>query len=234
MLDVRDLYAAYGESMVLQGASVRVGAGQVAAVLGRNGVGKTTLIRAIGGLMPARGGTVMLKGENVTGLPAHEIARRGVGMVPQGRRVFPSLDVREHLLVGHRLGNASGWNLERVLALFPRLSERLRHKGGKLSGGEQAMLACGRALVGNPDVVLMDEPSEGLAPLLVRELARVIGELRAAGTAILLIEHDMDVALALAERVVVLHQGRVLAEGTQAEIRQDPRVAEIYLGTEDA
>jgi len=230
MLDVRDLYAAYGESMVLQGASVRVGAGQVAAVLGRNGVGKTTLIRAIGGLMPARGGTVMLKGENVTGLPAHEIARRGVGMVPQGRRVFPSLDVREHLLVGHRLGNASGWNLERVLALFPRLSERLRHKGGKLSGGEQAMLACGRALVGNPDVVLMDEPSEGLAPLLVRELARVIGELRAAGTAILLVEQNLAFALRVADHVYLMSKGRIVHECAPAELRANPEVKARFLG----
>src|SRR5713226_7626994 len=180
MLEVRDLHAAYGESMVLQGASLRVGPGQVAAVLGRNGVGKTTLMRAIGGLMPVRRGSVILKGADVTGLPAHEIARRGVGLVPQGRRVFASLDVREHLAVGDRRGNGRGWNLTRVLALFPRLSERMRHRAGKLSGG--------RALVGNPDVLLMDEPSEGLAPLLVRELGRVVLELKRQGTAILLVE----------------------------------------------
>jgi len=181
-------------------------------------------------LMPARGGTVMLKGEDVTGLPAHEIARRGVGMVPQGRRVFASLDVREHLLVGHRPGNARGWNLERVLALFPRLSERLRHKGGKLSGGEQAMLACGRALVGNPDVVLMDEPSEGLAPLLVRELARVIGELGAAGTAILLVEQNLAFALRVADHVYLMSKGRIVHECAPAELRANPEVKARFLG----
>ena len=216
MLEVRDLHAAYGESMVLQGASLRVGAGQVATVLGRNGVGKTTLIRAVAGLMPARRGSVLFKGEDVTGLPAHEIARRGVGLVPQGRRVFPSLDVREHLVVGERPGNGRGWNLARVLTLFPRLSERLGHRAGKLSGGEQAMLAGGRALVGNPDVLLMDEPSEGLAPLLVRELARVITELRTA--------------LRVADHVYLMSKGRIVHECSAEELKGSRELKGKYLG----
>ena len=154
MLEVEDLHAAYGESWIVQGVSLRVGDGQIAAVLGRNGVGKTTLIHAIAGLNPPRRGRVLLNGEEISRLPAHEIARRGVGLVPQGRRVFPSLDVREHLVVGARRGNRRGWDMTRVLGLFPSLGERLGHRAGKLSGGEQAMVACGRALVGNADILL--------------------------------------------------------------------------------
>ncbi|HEU5320681.1 MAG TPA: ABC transporter ATP-binding protein, partial [Methylomirabilota bacterium] len=186
-LEVRDLHVAYGESWIVQGVSLSVGAGEIAAVLGRNGVGKTTLIRAIAGLTPPRRGQVLLDGRDIAGAPAHAIARRGVGLVPQGRRLFPSLDVREHLAVGARPGRGA-WDLARVLDLFPRLRERLRHRGGKLSGGEQGMLACGRALVGNPDILLMDEPSEGLAPLLVRELGRILTGLKRDGASILLVE----------------------------------------------
>src|SRR5438105_6556550 len=151
MLEVEDLHAAYGESWIVQGVTLRVGAGQVATVLGRNGVGKTTLIHAIAGLNPPRRGRVRLNGEEISRLPAHEIARRGVGLVPQGRRVFPSLDVREHLVVGARRAERHGWDLGRVVDLFPRLRERWHHRGATLSGGEQGMLACGRSLVGNPD-----------------------------------------------------------------------------------
>ena len=230
MLEVRELFAGYGESLVLQGATLSVREGQVAAVLGRNGVGKTTLMRAIGGLIPARRGAVLLKGQNVTGLPAHEIARSGVGLVPQGRRVFASLDVREHLAVGDRRGNGRGWNLARVVALFPRLSERLRHRAGKLSGGEQAMLACGRALVGNPDVLLMDEPSEGLAPLLVRELGRVVVELKRQGTAILLVEQNLAFALRVADHVYLMSKGRMVHDCSPEELRASPEVKARYLG----
>lgn len=230
MLEVSELHAAYGESLIVQGVSLRVGAGQVAAVLGRNGVGKTTLVRAIAGLTPARGGTVVLKGQDVTRLAAHQIARRGVGLVPQGRRLFPSLEVREHLMLGHRPGNGGGWDVARVLALFPRLAERLRHRGGKLSGGEQGMVACGRALVGNPDVLLMDEPSEGLAPLLVRELGRIILELKAAGTAILLVEQNLPFALRVADHVYLMSKGRIVHECTPDELRRSPEIKARYLG----
>jgi len=167
MLEVQDIHTNYGESYILQGLSLRLGQGQVVAVLGRNGVGKTTLIRSIIGFTPPRRGRILLRGEDITRLAPHEIARRGVGLVPQGRRIFASLGVGEHLEIGQRAGNGAGWSFDRVLELFPRLRERLRNRGNKLSGGEQQMLACGRALVGNPDILLMDEPSEGLAPLLV-------------------------------------------------------------------
>jgi len=230
MLEVRDLHAAYGDSMVVQGVSLTVEAGQVAAVLGRNGVGKTTLIRAIAGLTPARAGTVLFNGEDVTTLPAHIIARRGVGLVPQGRRLFASLDVREHLVLGDRPGNGHGWNIARVLGLFPRLRERLRQRGAKLSGGEQGMLACGRALVGNPDVLLMDEPSEGLAPLLVRELGRIVAALRAEGTAILLVEQNLAFALRVADHVYLMSKGRIVHACDPDDLRQSPELKARYLG----
>jgi branched-chain amino acid transport system ATP-binding protein len=230
VLEVRDLQAAYGESLVVQGVSLRVEAGQVAAVLGRNGVGKTTLIRAIAGLTPARAGAVLLKGEDVTALPAHLVARRGLGLVPQGRRLFASLDVREHLVLGDRAGNGHGWDLARVLGLFPRLRERLRQRGAKLSGGEQGMLACGRALVGNPDVLLMDEPSEGLAPLLVRELGRIVAALKAEGTAILLVEQNLAFALRVADHVYLMSKGRIVHACGPDELRHSPELKARYLG----
>jgi branched-chain amino acid transport system ATP-binding protein len=201
MLEIRDLQVAYGDSLIVQGASLQVGAGQIVAVLGRNGVGKTTLLRGIAGLTPPRAGHVILNGEDITALTTHAIARRGVRLVPQGRRLFPSLDVREHLVVGAQGSRAQGWDLPRVLALFPSLAGRLRQRGTTLSGGEQGMLACGRALIGNPDILLMDEPSEGLAPLLVRELGRVLGELKREGASILLVEQNLAFALRAADYV---------------------------------
>lgn len=229
MLEVEDLHVAYGDSQIVQGASLRVGDGQVVAVLGRNGVGKTTLIRAIAGLTPARRGRVLLGGDDITHTPAHEIARRGIRLVPQGRRLFPSLEVREHLLVGARPGGR-GWNAERVLQLFPRLLERLRHRGGKLSGGEQGMLATGRALVGNPDLLLMDEPSEGLAPLLVRELGRVLIDLKREGASILLVEQNLTFALRVADHVYLMSKGRIVHECTPAALRGDEATKARWLG----
>lgn len=230
MLELDDVHAAYGNSWIVQGVSLRVAQGQVAAVLGRNGVGKTTLIHAIAGLNPPRRGRVVLNGEDISRLPAHEIARRGVGLVPQGRRVFPSLDVREHLVVGARRAARRGWNFKRVIELFPRLGERLRHRGGKLSGGEQAMLATGRALVGNPDILLMDEPSEGLAPLLVRELGRILLELKGGGAAILLVEQNLAFALRVADYVYLMSKGRIVHECTPDELRHDDVTKARYLG----
>ncbi len=258
MLDVQALEVAYGASLIVQGASLRVGDGQVVAVLGRNGVGKTTLLRGITGLTPARAGRVVLNGEDVTRLPAHAIARRGVRLVPQGRRLFPSLDVREHLVVGARRpsdspattppsdssisrggltppsdspgGRGREWDVARVLALFPRLAERLHHRGGKLSGGEQAMVACGRALTGNPDILLLDEPSEGLAPLLVRELGRVLAELKRGGASILLVEQNLPFALRVADHVYLLSKGRTVHECTPEALRADDALKAQYLG----
>ncbi|HEV8439412.1 MAG TPA: ABC transporter ATP-binding protein [Methylomirabilota bacterium] len=229
MLEVQDLHAAYGESYIVQGVSLRVGDGRIAAVLGRNGVGKTTLIRAIAGLTPPRRGRVILNGEDVGGAPAHEIARRGVGLVPQGRRLFPSLDVREHLVVGAR-PRPGGWDAARVLSLFPLLRERLRHRGGKLSGGEQGMLACGRALVGNPKILLMDEPSEGLAPLLVRELGRILLDLKREGTSILLVEQNLAFALRVADHVYLMSKGRIVHECLPDALRHDEETKSRWLG----
>ena len=230
MLEIDDVHAAYGDSWIVQGVSLRVADGQVAAVLGRNGVGKTTLIHAIAGLNPPRRGRVLLNGEDISRLPAHAIARRGVGLVPQGRRVFPSLDVREHLVVGARRTDRRGWNMKRVLELFPRLGERLRHRGGKLSGGEQAMLATGRALVGNADILLMDEPSEGLAPLLVRELGRILVDLKRGGASILLVEQNLAFALRVADYVYLMSKGRIVHECTPEELRHDQVTKARYLG----
>lgn len=229
MLEVEALEVAYGESLIVQGASLRVGDGQVVAVLGRNGVGKTTLLRGITGLTPARAGRVTLNGEDITRLPAHAIARRGVRLVPQGRRLFPSLDVREHLVIGAHRGGGR-WNMQRILDLFPPLRERLDHRGGKLSGGEQAMVASGRALIGNPHILVMDEPSEGLAPLLVRELGRVLGELKREGASILLVEQNLAFALRVADYVYLVSKGHTVHECTPDALRADDGVKARYLG----
>jgi branched-chain amino acid transport system ATP-binding protein len=230
VLEVDDLHAGYGESLVVQGVSFRVGDGQIAAVLGRNGVGKTTLIRAVAGLTPPRRGRVVLNGADIAGLAAHEIARRGVSLVPQGRRLFASLDVREHLVVGARPGRRRRWDPARVLELFAPLRQRLRHRGGTLSGGEQGMLACGRALVGNPDILVMDEPSEGLAPLLVRELGRILGTLRDDGVSILLVEQNLAFALRVADHVYLMSKGRIVHECAPAELRTNATIKARYLG----
>jgi branched-chain amino acid transport system ATP-binding protein len=230
MLDVRDLEVAYGDSLIVQGASLRVDNGRVVAVLGRNGVGKTTLLRAITGLTPARAGSVVLDGQDITTLPPHAIARRGVRLVPQGRRLFPSLDVREHLVVGARRGNRRGWDMTRVLELFPRLGERLSHRAGKLSGGEQAMVAAGRALVGNADILLMDEPSEGLAPLLVRELGRILLDLKRGGASILLVEQNLAFALRVADHVYLMSKGRIVHECAPDDLRRDDATKSRWLG----
>jgi len=230
MLEVRDLEVGYGESVVVQGASLRVDAGQVVAVLGRNGVGKTTLLRGIAGLTRPRAGRVLLRGDEITGLSAHAIATRGVRLVPQGRRLFSSLDVREHFVVGARTGAVRRWDVERVLALFPQLRGRLRHRGGTLSGGEQAMVACGRALTGHPDILLMDEPTEGLAPLLIRELARVLAELKREGVSILLVEQNLAFALRVADYVYLLSKGRTVHACAPEALRSDDAVKARYLG----
>jgi branched-chain amino acid transport system ATP-binding protein len=229
MLDVSDLHTYYGDSYVLQGVSLTVGRGQVVAVLGRNGMGKTTLIRSIVGFTPPRRGRVVFKDRDITRWPSNRIVGLGLGLVPQGRRVFPSLTVAENLAVAAR-GNGGPWNVERAMALFPRLRERAQNRAGKLSGGEQQMLAITRALMANPDLILMDEPTEGLAPLLVREVGRVIERLKGEGLSILLVEQNLQLALRLADRVHVLSRGRIVHSSSPAELWANDEVKARYLG----
>jgi len=215
-LEVEGVHTYYGESHVLQGVSLRVDPGEVLAILGRNGMGKTTLIRTIIGFTPPREGRVLYEGTEITRLPPFRMVALGMALVPQGRRVFPSLSVRENLDVARR--GEGRWSLEQVYALFPRLRDRAGNRANKLSGGEQQMLAIGRALMSNPDLLLMDEPTEGLAPLLVREVGRVITELKRSGLSILLVEQNLALALSVADRVHVLSRGQIVHTGTPAEL----------------
>jgi branched-chain amino acid transport system ATP-binding protein len=227
VLDVEDLHTYYGDSHVLHGVSLSVRAGEVVTILGRNGMGKTTLIRSIIGFTPARRGAVRFLGQDITGWPPFRAVERGMGLVPQGRRVFPSLTVRENLEVAAR---GDGWSVDRVFALFPRLAERARNRAGRLSGGEQQMLAIGRALMTNPVLLLMDEPTEGLAPLLVREVGRVIAELKREGLSILLVEQNLPLALSVADRAHVLSRGEIVYSGTAKELSDNHAVQARYLG----
>ena len=228
MLEVDDLHAYYGRSHVLQGVSLAVRRGEVVAILGRNGMGKTTLVRAVVGFLPGRRGTVRFKGEDVTRWPPFRVVQRGMGLVPQGRQVFPSLTVRENLVVAHAGGGA--WTLERVVELFPRLRERAQTRAGRLSGGEQQMLAIGRALMTNPDLLLMDEPTEGLAPLVVREVGQVVARLKASGLSILLAEQNLTLACSVADRVHILSRGRIVHSCGPAELLADRATQAQYLG----
>ena len=228
MLRVQDIHTYYRDSYILQGVTLKLEPGQVVALLGRNGVGKTTLARSIVGLTPAKRGNILFKDTDITHMPAHRIARMGIGLVPQGRRVFRSLTVKEHLQMTAR--GHGRWTFERILELFPNLHARLRSLASKLSGGEQQMLAAGRALVGNPALLVMDEPTEGLAPLMVRELGRVIESLKQAGTSILLIEQQLAFALRYADIVFIMSKGRIVHQCTPAELAADAETKARYLG----
>ena len=228
MLRLQDIHTYYRDSYILQGVTLELKSGQVVALLGRNGVGKTTLARSIVGLTPARRGNILFKGTDITHMPAHRIARMGIGLVPQGRRVFRSLTVKEHLQVTAR--GHGRWTFERIVELFPNLHERSRSLAGKLSGGEQQMLAAGRALVGNPALLVMDEPTEGLAPLMVRELGSTIESLKQAGTSILLIEQQLAFALRYADTVFIMSKGRIVHQCTPAELAADAETKARYLG----
>ena len=228
MLAVHDVHTYYGESHVLHGVSLDVAPGEVVAILGRNGMGKTTLIRSVVGFSPPRRGRVSFKGTDVTGWAPFRRVERGMALVPQGRRVFASLSVRENLDVAR--GGRGRWRLADVYALFPRLAERAQNRANKLSGGEQQMLAIGRALMSNPALLLMDEPTEGLAPLLVREVGRVIAELKRAGLSILLVEQNLPMAASVADRVHVLNRGQIVYSGRPADLLADEDVKSRYLG----
>ncbi len=224
--------ALYGESHVLHGVSFALLPGRVLALLGRNGAGKTTCLNTIVGFLAPRSGEIRLAGEPISRLPPEAISRKGIGFVPQGRRVFPSLTVREHLAVARRArrDGAQGWTVDRVFSLFPSLERRQRQYAGSLSGGAPQRLAIGRALMGNPRVLLMDEPSEGLAPVIVAELGRTIAKLKAEGQSILLVEQNVNLAFDLADEVVILNTGRVVFEGVADRVRNDHALIGQHLG----
>ena len=228
-LAMEEVDALYGESHVLHSVSLRVGEGRVLALLGRNGAGKTTCMNTVIGFLRPRKGRVRLFGEPIERLPPEAIAHKGVGLVPQGRRVFPTLTVRENLIVAWQK-RPPGWTLERVFDLFPRLRERAQQYAGSLSGGEQQMLAIARALMGNPRLLLMDEPSEGLAPLIVADVGRTIAKLKAQGQSILLVEQNVKMALELADEAVILNTGRVAFSGPAAEVRGNQHLITQHLG----
>jgi branched-chain amino acid transport system ATP-binding protein len=229
VLEVQGLHAYYGQSHVLQGVSLAIGEGECVAVLGRNGVGKTTTVSAIVGFIRPRGGSVRLRGAEVAGQAPHLIARAGASLVPQGRRVFGDLTVLENLTLTAR-PSAGGWDLGRVLSLFPSLDRRRESFGDQLSGGEQQMLAIGRALMRNPALLLLDEPSEGLAPKVVGEVGEALARLRDGGLAILLVEQNLALATRVAQRVYVMNKGEIVFDGTAAELGASLDVEARYLG----
>jgi len=227
VLQVDSIHTYYGESHVLHGVSLRVAPGEAVALLGRNGAGKTTALRSIVGFTPPRAGRVVFEGQAIERWPAYRIARRGLALVPQGRRIFAPLSVRENLLLGAR---SEGWTLERVFALFPRLRERQAQLGGTLSGGEQQMLAIARALLTNGRLLLLDEPSEGLAPLIVREIGTTLQALKAQRLSLLLVEQNYHLALRVADRVYVMNKGQIVYQGTPAGLEADEEIKRRYLG----
>jgi branched-chain amino acid transport system ATP-binding protein len=232
MLTVRGLEAAYGASQVLFGVDFAVGAGEVVTLLGRNGMGKTTTVRTIMGILPRRAGEVLLDGARLHGLPSYRVAQHGLGLVPEGRQIFPTLTVRENLVAtaSNRLGLADPWTADKVFALFPQLGGRMRQLGGTLSGGEQQMLAIGRALMTNPRLLILDEATEGLAPLIRAEIWRCLERVKAAGQSILVIDKNVAALTRIADSHYVLEKGRIVWTGTSADLAAIWDVQHRYLG----
>lgn len=239
LLSVRDIHTYYGDSYVLHGVSIDVADGRVVALLGRNGMGKTTLIRSVAGLTPPRQGQITFKGRPLTGLAPYDIAKAGVGLVPQGRRIFPSLTVKENLLLptsklairqsaGHSAPRR--WELSSVFNEFPQLQERARQFGGSLSGGEQQMLAIARALMANPELILMDEPSEGLAPVLVQQISEIMKRIRDQGHSILLVEQNFRLAMDVADYVYIISSGCIVYQGVPGDLRNEKDILDQHLG----
>lgn len=228
-LAVKGLHAYYGESHVLQGVDLEVAPGQAVSLIGRNGAGKTTTIASIAGFVRPRGGSIHIHGADLTGAAPHRVARAGVGLVPQGRRIFGDLSVGENLAVAAR-PTSDGWDESRVMETFPILSRRRAVRGDQLSGGEQQMLAIARALMRNPTVLLLDEPSEGLAPKLVEQVGEILTTLRATGLALLLVEQNLGLATHVGQRVLVMNKGTIVFSGTPAELAADRDVESRYLG----
>jgi branched-chain amino acid transport system ATP-binding protein len=231
MLEVRGLETSYGASQVLFGVDLEIGAGEVVTLLGRNGMGKTTTVRSIMGLVRPKAGRVAFDGKTMSGLPAYRIAQAGLGLVPEGRQIFPNLSVRENLVATARPTAAGApWTLERIFALFRRLAERQTNMGNQLSGGEQQMLAVGRALMTNPRLLILDEATEGLAPIIRAEIWRCLAGLKEQRQAILVIDKNVEALTRIADRHYVLEKGRIVWRGTSAELRADDTIRQRYLG----
>ena len=232
LIEVRGLHTFYGNSHVLHGVDLQIAPGETLALLGRNGVGKSTTIRSLLGLTPPRSGEVRIRGENLTGSAAHQVIRRGIGYVPEGRGMFPNLTVRESLVMAARPGpdGRRDWDLDRVLATFPRLSERFSHLTGNLSGGEQQMVAIGRALMTNPELMILDEATEGLAPLIRKEIWDVIRLIKASGIATLVVDKHVNVLLDLTDRSMIMVKGRVLYDGPSQELKGQQEILQTHIG----
>jgi len=232
LLEIRDIHTYYNQSYILQGVTLHVAPGEIVGVLGRNGVGKTTLMRSVIGFTPPRGGQIIFSGRDITKSATETIVRQGVALVPQGRRVFRSLSVSENLAIAAQSRDSQRpvWTMGHVFDAFPRLRERQNQRAGTLSGGEQQMLAVGRALISNPRLILLDEPTEGLSPLLVRELQGVLKRLKEEGTTLLLIEQRVNFALALTDRVYLMGKGQIAMETTPEALRSDAALRHRYLG----
>ncbi len=231
MLQINDIHTWYGDSYILQGVSLEVKDGTCVVLLGRNGMGKTTTIRSIMGLAAPRQGSILFNGNELVGMPTHKIARLGIGLIPQGRLIFQSLSVVENLKMAARpAGKKDPWTLDKVFAVFPKLAERRKNKGNLLSGGEQQMLTIARALMTNPDLLLFDEPSEGLAPVVVDEVFRVISELKTAGESILLVEQDFGMAMSVADYAYIMSKGTIVYESTPEKLIADEHAKATHLG----
>jgi branched-chain amino acid transport system ATP-binding protein len=232
LLELKGVQAGYGHAQVLFDISFSIGEGEVVTLIGRNGMGKTTTVRAIMGLVRASAGEIRFAGERVEGQPPHRIARLGVGLVPEGRQIFPNLSVRENLLMAgrDRSWGAEAWTFDRVIDFFPRLGERLSHSGTQLSGGEQQMLAIGRALMTNPRLLILDEATEGLAPVIREEIWMRLGALKSSGLSILVIDKELEALCELADRHYVIEKGEIAWSGTTAALLADPSIHETYLG----
>ena len=230
LLAVEDLHAHYGKSHILHGVGLQVDAGEIVCLLGRNGVGKSTTLKSVMGLVKPSRGRVAFKGAPIAGMPAYRIARLGLGYVPEERRIFPTITVRENLLMGVKSGARNGgWSPARVYEFFPRLREREHQRAGTLSGGEQQMLTMGRTLMGNPELLLVDEPTEGLAPMIVEQVERILRAVHESGTPVLLVEQSMETALALAQRVYVMSKGQIVFSGSMRELQASESVRKQYL-----
>jgi branched-chain amino acid transport system ATP-binding protein len=230
ILEVQDIHTYYGDAHVLQGLSLQLEEGQILGLLGRNGVGKTTLVSSIVGFTPPRRGHIIFKGVDITHVTSFETVRHGMGLVPQGRRVFPTLSVEENLKVAERNVGRHGWTLDRVYKLLPRLKERHNQRAKTLSGGEQQMLAIGRGLMTNPDCLIMDEPSEGLAPIIIHSVWEAVGKLKQEGLSILLVEQNAHLALKLVDYVHVMSKGQVVYSSRPEELEANEEIKSNYLG----